>query len=156
MLSEKYVMGIDFSKQPDNELWYITTDGQKLEGVDFIGNWNKQQGLEVVSHSYENGIGKVRYNTNVVKYGEGVLRYVRNCLLVSVPRSVRLINAFCFGEDNYQIDYLVFLRADRINYSTSHKPKIKKATFVMPGCTKFYEGNLTNVIEKKLRDIEYI
>lgn len=159
MISERYIMGIDFGKQPDNELWYITTDGQKVDSSEgnLIGGYNKQEGLSVVSHTYENGIGKVRYSADVVRFGEGTFRFVSNCLLASVPRKVSLISAFCFGNNIYnQIDYLVLLRGAKVEYNTQFVPYIKKATFVMPGCIKFYKGNFTNVIEKKLRDIEYI
>ena len=63
-IANKLICGIDFSKQPDNELWYITTDGQKTDNSDknLMGEFSRQAGLSVVSHTYENGLGKVRYN----------------------------------------------------------------------------------------------
>lgn len=30
-IASRYIMGIDFSKQPDNEIWYITGDGNILK-----------------------------------------------------------------------------------------------------------------------------
>lgn len=147
MLSEKYIMGIDFSKQPDNELWYITADEQKVDSSErnLIGGYNKQEGLSVVSHTYENGIGKVRYSAAVVKFGEGVFRLVSDCLLVSVPRKVRLISAFSFGENNYLIDYLVLLRGTDVDYNTQFKPCIKKALYVQPNCAQYYKNNYPNI-----------
>lgn len=35
--ANKLVLGIDFSKQPDNEIWYIPVDGKKLGGVISLG-----------------------------------------------------------------------------------------------------------------------
>lgn len=153
MCNKDALLGIDFSKQPDNELWYITTDGQKVNSSEsnLIGEYNKQEGLSVVSHTYENGIGKVRYSAAVVKLGENVFRFVNNCLLVSVPRKVSLINAFCFVNDIYnQINYLVLLRGAKVEYNTQFKPHIKKALYVQPNCAQYYKEDFPNieVIEK--------
>lgn len=152
MCNKDALLGIDFSKQPDNELWYITTDGQKVDSSErnLMGGYNKQEGLSVVSHTYENGVGKVRYNADVVRYGEGVFRFVNNCLLVSVPRKVSLINAFSFGEHNSQIDYLVLLRGTKVEYNAQFAPYIKKALYVQPNCAQYYKEDFPNieVIEK--------
>lgn len=161
MVSEKYILGIDFSKQPDNELWYITTDGEKTDNSDrnLMGEFGKQEGLSVISHTYKNGLGKVRYNNTLKVLGGQAFRSTRNTLLVSLPRTLEKFGAFCFGDRaDYGVDYLVLLRGTKVvyNYQPQFKPNIKKATFVMPGCVNFYKDNLTNVIEKKLRDIEYI
>lgn len=145
--ANKLVLGIDFSKQPDNELWYITTDGQKVDSSErnLIGGYNKQEGLSVVSHTYENGIGKVRYNADVVKFGEGTFRIVSNCLLVSVPRKVSFISAFCFGEQGYPIDHLVLLRGTNVDYNTQFLPYIKNALYVQPNCAQYYKDNFPNI-----------
>lgn len=160
-ISEKYILGIDFSKQPDNELWYITTDGEKTDNSDrnLMGEFGKQEGLSVISHTYINGLGKVRYSDTLKVLGGQAFRSTRNTLLVSLPRTLEKFGAFCFGDrEDYGVDYLVLLRGTKVvyNYQPQFKPNIKKATFVMPGCVNFYKDNLTNVIEKKLRDIEYI
>ena len=145
--ANKLVLGIDFSKQPDNELWYITTDRQKVDSSErnLIGEYNKQEGLSVVSHTYENGIGKVRYSVAVEKFGEGVFRFVGNCLLVSVPRKVSLISAFCFGETNYLIDCLVLLRGTEVEYNTQFKPVLKNALYVQPNCAQYYKEDFPKI-----------
>lgn len=145
--ANKLVLGIDFSKQPDNELWYITTDEQKVDSSErnLIGGYNKQEGLSVVSHTYKNGIGKVRYSAAVVKFGEGVFRFINNCLLVSVPRKVIQIGAFSFGESNYLIGCLVLLRGTKVEYNTQFLPHIKKALYVQPNCAQYYKDNFPNI-----------
>lgn len=145
--ANKLVLGINFSKQPDNELWYITADGQKVDSSErnLIGGYNKQEGLSVISHTYENGIGKVRYSADVEKFGEGVFRFVSNCLLVSVPRKVRLISVFSFGESNSPIDCLVFLRGAKVEYNSQFVPYIKKALYVQPNCAQYYKDNFPNI-----------
>ena len=146
--ANKLVLGIDFSKQPDNELWYITTDGQKFDSSEsnLIGTYNKQEGLSIISHTYENGMGKVRYSATVVKFGENAFRFVSNCLLISLPRKVSLINAFSFGNSIYnQIDYLVLLRGAKVVYNTQFTPHIKKALYVQPNCAQYYKDNFPNI-----------
>lgn len=152
--ANKLICGVDFSKQPDNELWYITLDGQKVDSSEknLIGGYGKQDGLQVISHTYENGIGKVRYSADVVRYGEDVFRFVKNCLLISVPRKVVRSNAFCFGEHNYEIEYLVLLNSEEVSLHTYFKPYIKNALYVQPNCAQYYKKDFPNIniIEKKI------
>lgn len=152
-IANKLICGVDFSKQPSNELWYITKDGQKVDSSErnLMGGYGKQEGLSVISHTYENGIGKVRYSADVVKFGEDVFRFVSNCLLASVPRKVIRIGAFSFGEWNYQIDYLVLLSGIKVDY-TSFKPYVKNALYVQPNCAQYYKKDFPNIniIEKKI------
>lgn len=150
-IANKLICGVDFSKQPDNELWYITTDGQKVDSSErnLIGSSGHQVGLQVVSHTYENGIGKVRCNADVVKLGEGVFRFVKNCLLISIPRKLVRIGAFSFERG---IDYLVLLSSTEVEYNEQFKPNVKKAFYVQPNCARYYKKYYPNIniIEKKI------
>lgn len=153
--ANKLILGIDFSKQPDNELWYITTDGQKTDNSDgnLIGRYGKQAGLSVVSHTYENGIGKVRYSDTLKVLGEQVFGYTKNTLLVSLPRKVSQISAFCFGSDAlYVIGYLVLLNSGKVAYNSQFYPTLKNALYVQPNCAQYYKENFPNIniIEKKI------
>lgn len=175
MLSEKYIMGIDFSKQPDNEIWYITTDGQKLEeDFDFIGGYGKQRGLEVISHTYENGIGKVVYNADVKVLGESAFKvkgYLKKqALLISLPRKLTYIAAYSFqtnrpNDINSRLRNLILNNISKagsiLPSQSSHLSSRIDNIYVMPGYSKYYsylkDYNLKyNIIEKPLRDIEYI
>ena len=158
-IANKLICGIDFSKQPDNEIWYITIDGQKLEGVDFVGDWGKQQGLEVVSHVYENGIGKIVYNINVERLGESAFRvrdrsYKQVVLLISLPRKVYSMGAWSFQSiSNYKLDSLVLLnrgvRDSIFSSKKSYRPEISNL-YVMQGCASYFTDMKYNVIEKKI------
>ena len=154
VIANKLIRGVDFSKQPNNELWYITTDGQKVDSSErnLLGGFGSQKDLQVVSHTYENGIGKVRYNADVVRFGEGTFRFAKNCLLVSVPRKVRLTHAFCFGKVNALIDCLVLLYVGEVEYHTGFKPHIGNALYVQPNCAQYYKKDYPNIniIEKKI------
>ncbi len=150
-IANKLICGVDFSKQPDNELWYITTDGQKVDNSErnLIGGYGKQEGLQVVSHTYENDIGKVRYSADVVRFGEGVLENVKNCLLASLPRKLVRIGAFSFRRG---IDYLVLLSSTEVEYNEQFKPEVKKTLYVQPNCARYYKKSYPNIniIEKKI------
>lgn len=157
-IANKLICGIDFSKQPDNEIWYISIDGQKLEGVYLIGGWGKQRGLEVVSHIYENGIGKVVYNVDVKMLGESAFRILdynnKQALLISLPRKLSSVAAWCLNSVTNKLNSLVLLNGDfKGNILPSvkgHRPAISNV-YVMKGCALYYAGMTEyNIIEKKI------
>lgn len=150
-IANKQICGVDFSKQPNNEVWYITTNGEKYEISEnnFIGQYGKQKGLQVVSHTYENGIGKIRYNVDVNRFGESIFSRKLNLFLVSFPRSVNTISAFPFRKG---VPYLVLLHNKEVSYNISFKPYILKGLYVQPNCAQYYNRIYTgiNIIEKKI------
>lgn len=156
-LVNKLICGIDFSKQPDNEIWYITIDGQKLEGFDFVGSWGKQQGLEVVSHVYENGIGKIVYNINVERLGESAFRVLdrkyKQALLISLPRKLSSVGAWALDSVTNKLNSLVLLNGEFkgsvLPRNKGHRPAISNV-YVMQGCASYYKDMEYNVIEKKI------
>lgn len=156
-IANKLICGIDFSKQPDNEIWYISIDGQKLEGVNLIGGWGKQQGLEIVSHIYENGIGKVVYNDDVKRLGESAFRVLdseyKQALLISLPRKVSNTQAWAFDSVTNKLNSLVLLNGEFkgsiLPSEKGHRPGISNL-YVMQGCASYYKDMEYNVIEKKI------
>lgn len=150
--ANKLICGIDFSKQPDDEVWYIKSDGEKVADNDrnLLGGYDKQEGLLVLSNTYQDGLGKIKYNKPVLKFGENVLRFEPNLTLVSLPKRVEKLGAFSFGETYIPIDRVVFLSSNEISMNTSFKPYIKKALYVQPNCAQYYKDLGYNVIEKKI------
>lgn len=157
-IANKLICGIDFSKQPDNEIWYISIDGQKLEGVNLIGGWSKRQGLEVVSHIYENGIGKVVYNDDVERLGESAFRVLdreyKQALLISLPRKLSSMGAWSLDSVTNKLNSLVLLNGDFkgniLPSNKGHRPLISNV-YVMQGCALYYVDMVEyNVIEKKI------
>ena len=154
-IANKLICGVDLSGQPEDELWYITTDGEKTDNSDInlMGQYGKQEGLQVVSHTYENGIGKVRYSDTLKILGGQAFRATENTLLVSLPRTLERFGAFCFGvNERYAVGYLVFLNRGKIAYNQEFKPFLKNALYVQPNCAQYYKENLSNIniIEKKI------
>ncbi len=150
-VANKLICGVDFSKQPDNELWYITTNGQKADSSErnLIGGYGKQEGLQVISHTYENGIGKVRYNADILKFGEGFFNDGKNIFVVSIPRKVAIIYSFSLGSGS-PTGNLVLLSSGETGLQTDFQPKIKGNVYVQPNCAQYYKAFSFNIIEKKI------
>lgn len=152
--ANKLICGIDFSKQPEDEVWYIKSDGEKVADNDrnLLGGYGKQEGLLVLSNTYQDGLGKIKYNKPVVRFGEGTFRFEPNLILVSLPKRVKRLGAFSLGEIHTPIDRVVFLSSNEISMNTSFKPYIKIALYVQPNCAQYYKENFSNIniIEKKI------
>ena len=153
--ASKLVLGIDFSKQPDNEVWYITRDNKKYtkpnNSVFYTGGWGKQVGLEVVNHTYENGLGKVTYNVPVNRIGESAFRNVPS-LLISTPKTCKQVGAWSLSNSYIKVDYLIILCKDRRSIFSSqlvhiHEPK---NMIVMPGNIDYYKYIPSNIIERNM------
>lgn len=152
---------IDFSKQPDNEIWYttennipITLPNNVTEQQFYIGYWGKQSDLQFVNSTYENGLGKIIYNKPYISMGERSFNPVKNNILIlSLPRQFKSINAYCFSFQ--KINEIVFLSNNKVYI---HDYSLKgKTLYVQPGLSNNYNTlkkyqNLIfeNVIEKTL------
>ena len=105
----RLIKSIDFSNQKDNEIWYLTTDGQRYDLVAGLNiGWGNQPGLEVTEHSYSDGIGKLVCNTDILKAGERWLQTNKKITLISFPRKFSRFNAFCL-QDGKNLTDVIFL-----------------------------------------------
>lgn len=152
---------IDFSKQPDNEIWYttennipITLPNNVTEQQFYIGQWGKQSDLQFVNSTYENGLGKIIYNKPYISMGERSFNPVKtNVLILSLPRQFKSINAYCFSFQ--KIKEIVFLTNNKVYI---HDSSLKGNTlYVQKGLSNNYNTLkknqkliFENVIEKTL------
>lgn len=105
----RLIQSIDFSNQKDNEIWYLTTDGQRDDSVAGLNTgWGSQPGLEVTEHSYSEGIGKLICNTDILKVGERWITTNKKITLLSFPRKFLYINAFCL-QSGKNLTNIIFL-----------------------------------------------
>ncbi|MBF1491459.1 MAG: hypothetical protein HXN76_01880 [Prevotella pallens] len=139
-IANKLICGIDFSKQPDNELWYITTDGQKAKSI--LPTYGGQT-MTVLSHTYENGIGKVTYKEDLVNIGQRVLQD-NNLILVSMPKKVINIGIYCC---NGKI--LILHNEQKVVFNMLYLQQ-SGTLYVQPNCARYYKDFSYNVIEKKI------
>ena len=124
--------GIETAGQPDNEIWYTSTDGKVVEprnpGVLNVG---------IISNTYENGKGIIRLDGDLTRIGEkksaysaatDSFFYMSSTLAsVSLPNSLRTIAYFSFYICN--------------NLTTVHLPD--KLEYL--GSTSFYTCGLLSV-----------
>lgn len=114
--------------------------------------------MEVVSHVYENGIGKIVYNTDVKILGESAFRVsdskYKQALLISLPRKLYVLKAWSFNSVTNKLNSLVLLNGDFkgniLPSNKGHRPAISNV-YVMQGCALYYVDMVEyNVIEKKI------
>lgn len=151
-IANKMICGVDLSKQPEDEVWYIKSNGEKVADNDrnLLGGYDKQEGLLVLSNTYQDGLGKIKYNKSAVRFGEDFFRFEPNLTLVSLPKRVKRLGAFSLGEKGTPIGRVVFLSSNKISMNTSFKPYIKKVLYVQPNCAQYYKAFNFNIIEKKI------
>ena len=152
---------IDFSKQPDNEIWYTTENNIPITLPNnvttqqfYVGDWGKQADLQFVNSTYENGLGKIIYNKPYIIMGERSFNPVKtNVLILSLPRQFKQINAYCFSFQ--KIKELVFLSNNKVYVNMVSLTG--NTLYVQPGLSNNYNTlkkyqNLIfkNVIEKTL------
>lgn len=154
---------IDFSKQPDNEIWYTTENNIPITLPNnvttqqfYIGDWGKQADLQFVNSTYENGLDKIIYNKPYISMGESSFSQLNaKILILSLPCQFKRINAYCFA---YQrIPEIIFLTNSTVN--VSFQGFTGNILYVQPGLSSNYKelktrGNIylifNNVIEKTL------
>lgn len=139
-IANKLICGIDFSKQPDNEIWYITTDGQKAKSI--LPTYEGQT-MTVLSHTYENGIGKITYKEDLIDIGQRVLQD-NNIILSSMPKKVKKISNYCC---NGKI--LILHNEQKVVFSMLYLQQ-SGTLYVQPNCARYYKDFSYNVIEKKI------
>lgn len=136
MQASRLIDGIDFSAQPDNEVWYVTTNGQVYHNIEQMG-WGTQAGLKVVSNTYNKGIGKAVYNMPLEQLGENFAQDMTRIKVISLPREVKTIGAFSLGYGNRNSADVVLLAKERIRYNNGFDWCLK-TLYVQKGLTGNY------------------
>lgn len=90
--------------QPNDEIWYTTTDGNMIELYEdgkCYGDEECTQELTILSHTYENGKGIIKFDGDIVSCGhptedEGLFEECENLLTCNLPNSCKIIGAYNF------------------------------------------------------------
>lgn len=136
MQADRLIDGIDFSAQPDNEVWYVTTDGLVCHNIDHMG-WGAQAGLKVVSNTYKDGMGRAVCNMPIEQIGESFVQDMTRIKVISLPREVKAIGAFSLGYGNRNSADVVLLAKERIRYNNGFDWCLK-TLYVQKGLTGNY------------------
>ena len=111
-------IAVDLAKHsgtpPNNEIWYYTTDGDMMhmaESYEYEGEvryyWDGEDianwfNAEIESHTCENGVGVIRFKTDVTEVGVNGVNWVyafqnvANLRAITFPHSVKLIGSGTF------------------------------------------------------------
>ena len=84
-----------------DEIWYTTNDGATVKLMKFATASVKETfGADIISHTYENGKGVIKFDAPVTKVGDYAIDNVDNLTSVTLPNSVTAIGDHAFTSDN--------------------------------------------------------
>ena len=96
-LDQLCVDGVNYSVQPDNEIWYITSDNNKADAATILTNYAGDKATQILAHIFENGICKVKIDRPVKLIPENYIRYAPNIISISLPKQVYSLGAWSMG-----------------------------------------------------------
>lgn len=65
-LDQLCVDGVNYSVQPDNEIWYTTIDNNKSDAAAILTGYGVDNDIKILEHVFENGIWKVKADRPIV------------------------------------------------------------------------------------------
>lgn len=150
--ARKLIEGRFFFNQPDNEIWYVTTDGKVCTQLSNVGGWTSTPiNNTFVSNTYENGMGRVVFENPLVTLGEQYARYKNNLHLISLPKTFNYIQSFNNGFGT-AIPIQIW-QCPRVRLDREFHPKMN-TLYVPKGATIHVNGVITNEYKDKI--IEYV
>ena len=90
-ISSEFIPMVSIEYQPDNEIWYTSSDGEIVKPLNFIF------GATIVSNTYENGKGIIKFDRAVTRIGDAVFNSCRNLTSITIPNSVTSIENRAFA-----------------------------------------------------------
>ena len=98
------VDGVNYSVQPDNEIWYTTTDNNKADAATILTNYGGDKATQILAHVFENGVWKVKADRPIKLIPESYIRYAPNIVSISLPRQVYSLGAWSLGYRRYKTE----------------------------------------------------
>lgn len=96
-LDQLCVNGVNYSVQPDNEIWYTTIDNNKADAAVVLTNYAGDKATQILAHVFENGVWKVKADRPIKLIPESYIRYAPNIVSISLPRPVYSLGAWSMG-----------------------------------------------------------
>lgn len=91
------VEGVNYSVQPNNEIWYTTIDNNKADAAAVLTNYGGDRDIKVLEHVFENGVWKVKTDRPIVYIPESYIKIVPNIVSISLPNRVIRLSAWSMG-----------------------------------------------------------
>ena len=93
------IQALGSDTQPDNEIWYTSTDGQVVTPQYTLGNIDEETcfGAKIVSNEYKDGKGVISFDGDVKSLGYYAFYKCKTLLSISIPGKVTEIGSITFG-----------------------------------------------------------
>lgn len=91
------VEGVNYSVQPNNEIWYKTIDNNKSDAAAMLNNYGGDRDIKVLEHVFENGLWKVKTDRPIVYIPENYIKITPNLVSISLPNRVIKLGAWSMG-----------------------------------------------------------
>lgn len=91
------VDGVNYSVQPDSEIWYTTTDNNKSDNAAVLNNYGGDRDIKILAHVFENGVWKVKADRPIQRIPENYIRYTPTIVTISLPKQVFSLGAWSMG-----------------------------------------------------------
>ena len=97
-LDQLCVDGVNYSVQPDNEIWYTTIDNNKADAAVVLTNYAGDKATQILAHVFENGLWKVKADRPIQRIPENYIRYAPSIVSISLPKLVFHLGEWALGE----------------------------------------------------------
>ena len=94
------IQALEPEPQPDNEIWYTSTDGQVVTSKTQAALF----GATLVSNEYADGKGVITFDGAVTQIGDNAFRDCRNLASIQLPMSVTRLGQWAFMLCNNLVD----------------------------------------------------
>lgn len=96
-LDQLCVDGVNYSVQPDNEIWYTTIDNNKSDATAILNNYGGDRDILILAHHFENGVWRVKTDRPIVLIPQRYIQNATTIVEISLPNKVTTLNAWSMG-----------------------------------------------------------
>lgn len=100
-LDQLCVDGVNYSVQPDNEIWYTTIDNNKSDAAAILTGYGVDNDIKILEQVFENGIWKVKADRPIVYIPGNYIRTATNIVSISLPGRVIRLGPWSMGNSRH-------------------------------------------------------